>query len=795
MLNNNLFQLSEDDIRTKVVYQWLRDCGFNNADIIIEYSIKLRLGRGIKTINSRTDVLVKSVDGLNLLIIEVKRPNHPLNKDDKKQALSYARSLSEGGIAPFTILTNGDSVIIFDSVSGNEIIGNIIPSNHPYVENGFRVSGDSLLAKAEALEYLISLSSENLLTFCKAQVQYRMELLKSKDLFSGKKYIPQLYVNRKKAREELDKKLFGDSENQPNQVVLIIGAPQHGKTCFLCNTIESYIEKEIPVLFYPAISLKNGLLIEIQEDFEWYFGNQTNSFQLINKLRHITQQTQKEIIVFVDGWNEMIEQALIINDECRRLQQDRIKIVLSTTSPSIGRLLQDEAANLTFIAGKVKLNATAIQTLTTKPLVNTNGISIVQIGEFDNSELKKGRLLHEQAYNTKFTNNSNIPKDPFYLRLAAEVYTNNSVPIFATRTQLIKMGLFRKAARRGIHEMNLVSTLNDVAAIILEKDSPFCCIDLPFNLRSEEVLSHWIESAIFIRLYEKEIPEVDFYYSHEKDYSIAILNRRFHEVLIGSNAQTIYNELQYSLKTESGQSALRWFLSCPEYSSILKNIFILLTSEITINNTIAKILTDSILKQVNLNNNYSYNWLDEYISNIISTQTNHDEFCSNLVSLIYSLLKSFDKDKEKKKYEFWMKLLVKYDNSSDGLGIEESLVCQYYGVDDFKTYGSEELETTLDIEFFEKLILNEDIKVTCNATKFLTNASYLYMLACLPFFIKYYQENNRPGIEQILENSCFCILYELCENYYGGICPGMLSDAEKGNEMIIEEYLNIQIDH
>lgn len=106
---NNSLLLSEDDIRTKVVYQWLKDCGFSTADIWIEYSINIRIGKGIKTINSRADVLVKSTNGLNLLIVEVKRPDHPLDEQDKKQALSYARSLAEGGIAPFTILTNGNN--------------------------------------------------------------------------------------------------------------------------------------------------------------------------------------------------------------------------------------------------------------------------------------------------------------------------------------------------------------------------------------------------------------------------------------------------------------------------------------------------------------------------------------------------------------------------------------------------------------------------------------------------------------------------------------------------------------
>lgn len=788
MYYNNSIPLSEDDIRTKVVYQWLKDCGFSTADIWIEYSIKIRLGKGIKTINSRTDVLVKSTNSLNLLIIEVKRPDHPLDEEDKKQAISYARSLAEGGIAPFTILTNGNNVIIYDSVTGCKISGETIPFNHPYVKNGFCVSGDSLSAKAEALEYLISISPENLLTFCKAQVEYRMRLLKGDDVFSGKKYIPKLHVKRLGARKELDKKLFGDNENKTNQSVLVVGSPQHGKTCFMCNTIESYLEKEIPALFYPAISLKKGLLNEIQEDFEWFLGNQISPFQIISRLRRIAQQTGKEIIIFIDGWNEMLEYALIVNDECQRLKFDNIKLVLSTTSPSVSRLLQDEAANITFVAQEIKLNAVAIQKLTSAPLENTKDLSIVQIGEFNNDELRKSKKLHEQAYNTQFTDNNNMLKNPFYLHLAAEVYANKVVPTFATRTLLLKMGLVRKAAMKSIKEIELFTTLNEIATIAIEKGTPFCCMELPSRLQSEKELSRWIESGLFIYVDKKEIPEIDFYYTYEKNYSIAIINRKLHERLVNANENLILDELLYIIKTEEGQNALRWFFSCPEYSLILKKTLKLLILEIIDNKVIIKIFIDAILTQINLNEDYSYDWLEEYIINLIFINCNQDESFSLLSILIYALLKSIDERREKEKYKFWMRLLVKYDNRGEELGIEESLVCQYYGACNFKGYCSGERITTLDVEYFDKLILDEDFDVASSAASYLTYAYSMFMLERLPFYNQYYEQNNLAHFDIILESSCCAILSELSEMYYGGMCPGALDGAEKGDHWVFEEY-------
>ena len=80
-MEKNNIHLSEDDIRTKVIYQWLRDCGVSIQEISIEYSINIRIGRNVKTVHSRSDVLVRNVNGDNLLVIEIKRPDHILTEE------------------------------------------------------------------------------------------------------------------------------------------------------------------------------------------------------------------------------------------------------------------------------------------------------------------------------------------------------------------------------------------------------------------------------------------------------------------------------------------------------------------------------------------------------------------------------------------------------------------------------------------------------------------------------------------------------------------------------------------
>jgi hypothetical protein len=410
--------LSEDDVRTKVVYQWLKDCSIEPNEIRVEFTIKIRLGRGTRFINSRTDILVQNSRGENLLIIEVKKADHQLHEDDKFQALSYARALAEGGIAPFTILTNGNDTLIFDSVSGQEISGSAIPSTHRYVTNQFKITGDALGAYSEALNYLISISEDNLLVFCKGQAEFRMSLLKSDDLFSGKKYIPQIYVDRLGPKKELDDKLFTGEKTW--DILLVTGPPQHGKTSFVCNLIDTYHSKNIPSLFYPAISLKDGLLNALIDDFQWSFNSNFSIVQIAQRLNTILERSNQHLVIVIDGWNEMFDTPWRLNEECKRLNTGRIKVVISSTSASLERILNDGAGNPEFVGSTVKLTREQIRKLCSKPLQNTKNIGVLQIGKFNSREIAEAKRNYEKAFNTRFEEGGNLPKDPYYLRLASE---------------------------------------------------------------------------------------------------------------------------------------------------------------------------------------------------------------------------------------------------------------------------------------------------------------------------------------------------------------------------------------
>lgn len=146
MAQGKLVDYSEEDLKAKVVLPWLSDHGFTSDMISLEKSFRVRLGRGVFRVDGgrllstetheqalaacaqpRVDVLVRASDGRNLMVIEVKAPEHDLTSDDRNQAISYARVL-EGNIAPFAVLTNGRETQVYDVLTAQPIRGE---ATHP----------------------------------------------------------------------------------------------------------------------------------------------------------------------------------------------------------------------------------------------------------------------------------------------------------------------------------------------------------------------------------------------------------------------------------------------------------------------------------------------------------------------------------------------------------------------------------------------------------------------------------------------------------------------------------------
>ena len=577
---------TEEDIRGKVVLQWLGGLGFTAADIQLEPSFEVPIGRQrIKgevidpgnpgRLHPRADVLVRHVDGRNLLIIEVKAPNEPLDDNARQQGISYARLLQNGGgIAPFVILTNGKCCRIFDSMTEEELRGTSIPENHPHVKAGFRITGDILELRAVALEKLLSLNPVNLLAFCESQVVFRMRSLIGNDRLSGRKYIPELFIPRSKIQQELDELLA-----QGRRTILLVGPPQVGKTNLMCNTVLRRLKHGQPTLFYAAGAM-GGLLEELREDFAWTFPQRADAHaHIAARLSSVVRASGHRLVVFIDAWNEAtVEAARSIDAQIARMASENLTFVISLTDISAPRLLLDKQGDPSFIADSVGLSARKnVVELSQRWMSLPKGPDILQIRSYDREEVKRAYAQYAQLLRVEVPDTHHPTFDPLLLQVGMLEYQGRTLPTSlegpAMLAKLIDAKLHRARMRHSDIGHGLLITM---AEELLRHGSPIAGHRLAtrWSLPLSEGLPEGLFEAALLsyRGRDNSFTSVDFYSERERDFVIAYRLCKWDQ-LVAASLDRLRQEFEPVLEHEVGRSALRWFLSQSENRGILKRLF------------------------------------------------------------------------------------------------------------------------------------------------------------------------------------------------------------------------------
>ena len=568
--------MSEDDIRTKVVYPWLAGCGFDPSEISIEFSFEIRLGRSAYRIDGkanatpaatqlssgkiarpRTDVLVRRGQ-CNLMVVEVKAPDETADDEARDQGISYARLLPQ--IAPFVVVTNGHTSRVYDSITRQEITGTQIPSDHPGIRGGFNVSVDELAIRAEALESFVSLSAENLVAFCKMQLDYRMRRLRDDDPASGKKYIPNLYVDRPLPRVAIEEHL----DTKHARVVAVFGRPQVGKTNFLCRFAEDRIRAGKAVLFYPAISLNAGLLQEIAEDFGWLLGDQSPISTLASKLGQVLQRSGSRLTLIIDGWNEAdLEVARQIDRECERLcsQGTAIQVVVSFTHSAAMRLLV-HGGNPSFVADAVGIGLHGFQIIETDPTAASRQVnwSSVVIDPYRSDEQKAAYQTLGAHFRVTVPASHNKTPDPYLLGVAMRHFAGRALPDSMDEPELLRAWIESRIARASSEDLDARSALSALGRAMSIDGSPLV------EQRAKESLGlsplqpippSLCELALISRLTGGSERYVDFYNSRDRDYVIACWSLRWPERML--NGDNLWANFAEVCRSRAGADSLAWF--------------------------------------------------------------------------------------------------------------------------------------------------------------------------------------------------------------------------------------------
>lgn len=562
--------MKEEEIRGKLLLPYIDDLGFDSSEITLEKSFKIRLGKNQHEITGRSDILCKR-NGKNLFIIELKNDSIPISQDDIDQGISYSRALIEN-IAPFTIVTNGRTTRIFDSISKEEITGKNISEHSTFWKDGFTLSIDQeLQIRYEALKNFISLSNENLKIFCQNQVQDRMgPIIGSIDSPSAK-FIKELYIQRKELQAEFsnfidsDKKVFG-----------IVGRAGVGKTNTMCSFALQSLEKDF-VFFYNAAILNKSPLEHIAQDLNGFFSTRNESGLVLKRLNELGTSLNKKILLFIDAIDESVNQELPIELSeialtVRKL--DNIKIFISCKSniwPSVLKI----KGNNTHLYEELRKSNNSI-----KDMDNVPGYLI---SDFNDEELKMIIPLYRKIFGFKGELSStllNELRNGFFLKIFSEVYRNKQIPEKIDDKELIKTYLNKSLEKtNGGVELNL-RILAKIGIVLVQHRYHEFDVYHDDGINSEKLLENLnfsIDGVLPEDLFTRNIltisnkedsHNISFYYSKIRDYIIC-----FHSYKLDKLSESeFYNIIGVFYENYIGQSAIEFYIK--NASDTHKNAFI-----------------------------------------------------------------------------------------------------------------------------------------------------------------------------------------------------------------------------
>lgn len=326
--------MNEEEIKIKYILPWLAEIGVRIDEIQLESTFSLKIGKNSIVVNStdrrrdsvgaRLDILI-SRGGKNLLIVETKAEDLALTDEDRDQAISYARLVHP--IAPYAVVTNGREFRLYDSLTKEKIQPSEISVR------GFSAAFPANVIE-EAQELFLYSSQNNLLSFCKTQVNREMELIRGTISELDKKYIPELHVTRETVSNAI--KSFNHAA-KPG--LILVGESGRGKTCDTCWTVEQLLQNGQPVLFFNGLHIERDIVHAIATEFSWTFGGGERETTTLKRLARLMRG--KSLTVVVDGIDEWSYQsrAQHLSSLIAVAEAEKFKLILSCKSSVVNEFL------------------------------------------------------------------------------------------------------------------------------------------------------------------------------------------------------------------------------------------------------------------------------------------------------------------------------------------------------------------------------------------------------------------------------------------------------------------------
>lgn len=336
--------MNEEEVKTNIVLPYLQRLGLRSNELSFETSFSLQIGTNKVSVNGRDptrsviggrlDTLIRR-GATNLLILELKESGHTLTDDDRNQAISYARLVHP--IAPYAVLTNGTTWRIFDTITKAEL-----QPEQVTIKDSYRLSLPDA-ARDDALGLFLGYSVENLLQFCRSQVNEQLKPLIGSPQDLSKKYIPELTTPRAALLAELAVFEKADSNG-----FLLLAEAGIGKTSALCDYARGRLAEGKPTLFFSGASIEADLMPALTSEFGWTFAEDLTPVVLIRRLSDLAKDTPVVIAVdAIDEWTYSQRGASLLN-LLRGSRNFRIKFVFSCRTAVWEGISQSRGSDIGF---------------------------------------------------------------------------------------------------------------------------------------------------------------------------------------------------------------------------------------------------------------------------------------------------------------------------------------------------------------------------------------------------------------------------------------------------------------
>ena len=338
----------------------------------------------------------------------------------------------------------------------------------------------------------------------------------------------------------------------------MVGAPQVGKTNFVCNYVEKRLAKGRPCLFYPAFGMRSGLMEEIRTDFEMTFHDSSSAHQIVaSKLARVAARTKKPILICIDAWNEAdLQLAKALDRECALIATEQVQVLITLTTIAAERLLTDGSGNPSNVAVELGIHRSAIPLVQLDP-VNASP-AVVSIERYTSEETKKAYARYSRVFGVTVPQYHIPTPNPLLLRTAMELYRHQQLPARLDEPDLLRRWIVEKLRRGvGITEpagRNVLTAVADKLAL------EGMCAERAIA-GNDEVSTGLLEIGLLARVGNSNGPQrLSFYYSRECDFVISNWARNWPERL-NSGTQTAVAELLAVSQSSEARSALRWHLA------------------------------------------------------------------------------------------------------------------------------------------------------------------------------------------------------------------------------------------